>query len=229
MTDKPLSQDDIDIRDFCEPHDSWEHAIGYLMYAAEFPTRIDLMNTVNAFDVVFPNRLTHEWAAFYQFQENIKGLTNTAMRLVEYQKKLDRLYYQFSQEIKKWLERGIPELSDEDIVNDLRDWRNTSAEIENARKLAAGISSRTKKEASKKAEYKPYKEGQYVKRQGWQRVDYPDGTRRYRPVRYCKVCESILPKWKRFYCSDACSDEAKLQEEPDLVAKYFPNAHKNGT
>lgn len=103
---------DIPLHDHCLRCDSWEHGVGYLIYAAQYPTRFDVISLSNAMEIVFPkHRYPEQWTLFEQFIETRATLSSSMN-----QSTADLLFYDFAKKIKAWLESGVDEPDGESTV-----------------------------------------------------------------------------------------------------------------
>lgn len=210
--DIELSQYDIEVRDHCGEKDTWEHAIGYLMYAANFPTRIDVADITHAMEVVFPERSCEQQRTFQVFYEYIISFRETIKNLdqVTQDQLIDQAYYNFARKIRRWLARGIDEYEEP---------KNSETKIkDNFIYVPPVLVERKRLYAHKNERYENAVTGKV-----W-----------YKKVRQCPRCGKRLEYLKR-YCSVECKfGDPKLVrdyvvDEKALLEKYFPNARINGT
>jgi hypothetical protein len=226
IEDLTFSENDIELQQHCNTGSGWAHAVGYLMYAMEFPTRILLDDLINAMEIVFTDHCGKEWAAFQSFRDNLKNFLEHMGRLdpSSQDQLIDKLYYDFSLKIKKWLEAGIEEPTrDADIpmtpvvqsgidVERVATWTRKQRQTKDVQKAQDRISRRKNKDDFI-VERKKYDIQDPIYRKI--RPGY------YRKIRKCPVCHTLLEKYQRF-CSNACQDQDALNKNPDLVDKYFP-------
>lgn len=208
---RSFSQDDIEFYKECLVADTWEHAIGYLMYSAAFPTRIDITYLTHAMKIVFPITFSQERKEFLAFRTRVN--------------ELDSLFYEFSQKLGGWLEQGIDETHEEDVYQptdkELKifrekapQWHQRNMMSKDVQKHIAGMARRKNKENS------------IPKRVNSEVVFNPKTGKEWRrKIRWCPRCQKRLPPYQR-YCSIECKKDLY---NPELVEKYFPNAHSNGS
>lgn len=199
--------------DHCPLVPTWTEAIGYLLYAAEFPTSMDISDLIKAINVLFPRKVMWEWQEFDYFRGNLVSTKNKIKKIMEpetAQRIVDGLYFEFSQKIAAWLKRGIVELDD-----------NRTPEQ---------IAERANKEINKKIQSprKPLSE----RKCRYEINEKPDGTRSVTVlhVRYCLGCGEMLTHQTKYrFCNDYCRDKFYGKYDQEVLLKYFPNAHINGT
>lgn len=226
VEDLTFSENDITIQQHCNTGQGWSHAVGYLMYAMEFPTRILLDDVINAMEIVFPDHTGKEWGAFQSFRDNLKNFLAHIDRLdpSSQDQLIDKLYYDFSKKIKVWLESGVSEPTREtDLpmepvvqsgidVEKVATWTRKQRQTKDVQKAKERISRRKNKD-------------DYIMERPTETVHDPIYRKikpgYYRKIRKCPVCDTMLERYQRF-CSSACQDQDTLNKNPDLVEKYFP-------
>lgn len=232
IEDLTFSENDIEIHEHCNTGSGWTHAVGYLMYAMEFPTRILLDDLINAMEIVFTDHCGKEWAAFQLFRDNLKNFLEHMGRLdpSSQDQLIDKLYWDFTQKLKVWLEEGIEEPTrDADLplspivqsgidVERVATWQRKQQQTKDVLKAKDRISRRKNKD-DYIAEPRRYNIENPIYRKI--RPGY------YRKIRKCPVCDTMLEKYQRF-CSNECQDQDALNKNPDLVEKYFPKGKKAG-
>jgi hypothetical protein len=231
IEDLTFSENDIQIHEHCNTGQGWSHAVGYLMYAMEFPTRILLDDLINAMEIVFPDHTGKEWGAFQSFRDNVKNFLQHIDRLdpASQDQLIDKLYYDFSKKIKVWLESGISEPTrEEDLpvapvvqsgidVEKVATWTRKQRQTKDVQKAAERISRRKNKD-------------DFIAEP--RRVTQRDPIYRkirpgyYRKIRKCPVCEGVIIEAYKRFCSIECQDQDALNKNPDLVEKYFPKTKR---
>lgn len=227
VEDITFSENDIKIQEHCHTGSGWTHAVGYLMYAMNFPTRIELDDLINAMEIVFTDHCGKEWGAFQLFRDNLKNFLQHIDRLdpKSQDQLIDKLYYDFSLKIKKWLESGLEETPVEKSelplsptvqsgidVERVATWTRKQKQTKDVQKAKERISRRKNKD-NYIAEHPTYTKHDPV----WRKIK----PGYYRKIRNCPVCGTMLERYERF-CSKACQDQDALNKNPDLVHKYFP-------
>lgn len=231
--DVSFSQNDISQREHCNANDSWENAMGYLMYVANFPTRTNMDSLIHAMEIAFPTMIGKEWTDFQDFRNNMTMFLNYTDRLTDntQQQLIDRLHFEFSKKVKIWLENGIVEPNTTGVkprpvgisVNSGSDLTQVQAwqrRQNQSKTMQAAIEKMARKQIREAKLLAP----PVVKQRKYRKNE--EG--KYKKIRFCKIenCDSEA-EFGRSYCSEHTKADIPISADiQELLEKYFPQTKK---
>jgi hypothetical protein len=239
--DIEVSQNEIVVRDHCIQGDSWEHAIGYLMYVADFPTRTDMDSVIFAMNIAFPDRQGKEQSALYYFRENMKMFLDATSRLSDdtRQQLIDKLHFDFSQKIKIWLEQGIVEKSDEDVIagnpsttrlvsgadlERLQSWHRRQRESKDTQAAAERMARREAREKKRTESEKQRVVNKVNGKEEDKKYNKTENGKyiKKRPPCLIEGCNGDRERYRHYCAAHTKKDEPITPEIKELLDKYYP-------